>query len=128
MPPAPEHKPAQTQPQARAQVQAQAPVQGPQVSRLQVELYKKSVETKVRTSWIKPTGMLDESRLAVTVRADVAPDGRLYNPQIIRSSGAEVFDRSVLSAIHKAMDLPQPPQGCQECLKIVFVFRASDSF
>ncbi|MEO5370320.1 MAG: TonB C-terminal domain-containing protein [Magnetococcus sp. DMHC-1] len=72
--------------------------------------------------------MLNEAQLAVTVRAKVAPDGRLYGPVIVRSSGAEAFDRSVMTAIHKAPDLPVPPQGCQECLEIVFVFRASDVF
>ncbi|MBF0426439.1 MAG: TonB C-terminal domain-containing protein [Magnetococcales bacterium] len=123
--PAPPQKPAPAQ---QAPAQAQAPAQGPPVSRLQVEMYKQAIERQVRTSWNKPTGMLDEDRLAVTVRAKVAPDGRLFNPQIVRASGAEVFDRSVLSAIHKAQDLPQPPAGCQECLDIVFVFRASDNF
>ncbi len=71
-----------------------------------VEKYKALIRQKVSRNWARPPGT--EKGLQCLVRVRLVPGGEVLQVKIIRSSGSEVFDRSVENAVRKASPLPLP--------------------
>ena len=97
--------------------------QEPRASNLTVGLWQRKIQGKIYENWNKPSGLPNESNLAMVVVVEVRPDGSLANPRVGRSSGNAVFDRSVIHAIQKTPTVDQPPTGCPECRELEIVFR-----
>lgn len=72
------------------------------------EKYKVLIRQKVSRNWARPSGA--GQGLQCVVRVRLAAGGEVLNAAIVRSSGNEVFDRSVENAVHKASPLPLPEE------------------
>ncbi len=72
------------------------------------EKYKILIRQKVSRNWVRPTGT--EKGLQCTIRVRLAASGDVLKVGIVRSSGNEVFDRSVENAVYKASPLPLPEE------------------
>ena len=88
-----------------------------------VARWQQHVHNKIYDNWNKPSGLLDEQRLAVTVSVTVTPSGVLAAPHILQGSGNGAFDTSVIRAIQKTARVEQAPQGCRECQDLEIGFR-----
>ncbi|MBF0444304.1 MAG: TonB family protein, partial [Magnetococcales bacterium] len=102
------------------------PAPPPRASRLTIALWQRKLRMQVRNNWTKPGGLRNEYDLEVMVRVAVGPDGSLQNANIIRGSGNNIYDRSVLRAIFKTTAIEAPPRGCKECRSLDFVFRPTE--
>lgn len=89
--------------EARArEAEARARAQAAEVSR-----YRDLVYAEVYRAWIPPKSAPVGMNATVEVR--LIPSGEAVSVTITRSSGNEIFDRSVKAAIRKASPLPVPP-------------------
>ncbi len=81
------------------------------------------IKQKVSRNWVRPVGTGEELQCVVRVR--LAAGGEVLNAAIVRSSGNELFDRSVENAVHKASPLPLPEERelFDDFRDIEFVFR-----
>lgn len=71
-----------------------------------VNQYRAMIEAKVRQNWIVPASAQEGMSCVLQVR--LIPSGDVTHVQLVKSSGDEVFDRSVENAIRKASPLPVP--------------------
>lgn len=72
------------------------------------EKYKALIRQKVSRNWAQPPGT--ETGLQCTVKVRLVPGGEVLDVKVVRSSGNEVFDRSVENAVYKASPLPLPEE------------------
>ena len=64
------------------------------------------IRERVTRNWVKPAGAPDGLNCLVRVR--LTPGGEVLNVSIVKRSGNEQFDRSVVAAVYKATPLPVP--------------------
>ncbi len=64
------------------------------------------IERKVRRVWRIPVGTPEGRSCSVNIR--FMPDGEVVLVEVVRSSGNQVFDASVVKAVHKASPFPLP--------------------
>jgi colicin import membrane protein len=76
--------------------------------RTQLEQFTELVRQRVSRNWGRPPGTA--KGLKCTVRVRVAPGGEVLGAAVVRSSGNVAFDRSVESAVYKAVPLPVPQE------------------
>lgn len=69
--------------------------------------YKKLVEDEIRSNWL-PTPETRDKNLMTIISIKVNSDGSIQKIELIKSSGNQLFDRSVQRAITKS-SLPQDP-------------------
>jgi len=67
------------------------------------------IQERIQRSWLRPPG--SPAGLSCVVQVGLIPGGEVARVQIVRSSGDQVFDRSVESAVWKASPLPLPPDA-----------------
>lgn len=67
-----------------------------------------AIRQHIMEQWVVTPG-LDTRGLAVIIRIKTTADGQLSTlPQVVKSSGNDTFDRSLVTAIRKAVPLPIP--------------------
>jgi colicin import membrane protein len=82
------------------------------------------LETYLRDRWHFPTQLTARCDLEAVVEIVFDPQGRRVSERIIRKSGEETFDESVLRAVLKLKELPNPPD---ERLRIQVPFNLKDT-
>ena len=87
-----------------------------------VDKYKAMIRQRVSRSWNSPVGVAKGLKCVVHVR--LTPGGEVLSAAVVRSSGNEIFDRSVEYAVYKAAPLPLPedPTLFDNFREIEFVF------
>ncbi len=86
-----------------------------QVSRLsasdqrQLQRYFDRLRVAIERSWDQPSSA--RRGMAATVRFSLASDGRISGAQVIRSSGSDEFDRSIVRAFERLGSFEPPPDG-----------------
>lgn len=71
--------------------------------------YTSLIEQKVRRNWLRPASA--KEGMSCTVRVRLLPGGEVSDVRVVASSGDELFDRSVVTAVYKASPLPLPPDA-----------------
>ncbi len=71
--------------------------------------YISLIEQKVKRNWHKPASAT--AGMSCTVRVRLLPGGEVSDARVVISSGDELFDRSVESAVYRASPLPLPPDA-----------------
>ncbi len=71
--------------------------------------YISLIEQKVKRNWHKPASAT--AGMSCTVRVRLLPGGEVSDARVVVSSGDELFDRSVESAVYRASPLPLPPDA-----------------
>jgi len=66
------------------------------------------IKQKVNRNWNRPPGL--SSRIEAHVSVRLSRSGEVLSARIVRSSGNQVFDRSVENAVRKASPLPIPQE------------------
>jgi len=66
------------------------------------------IRDKIEENWIPIMTLASDSTYKALVTVRIGPDGSVLSTELSQSSGSEQFDRSVLTAIHKASPLPFP--------------------
>lgn len=84
-----------------------------------VRKYKELIRQKVGRYWRQPSTSTKD-KLKSTVRVRLIPGGDVILVEIAKSSGDPLFDRSVITAVHKAAPLPLPSEpGMFERFRII---------
>jgi colicin import membrane protein len=81
------------------------------------------IKQRIKRYWIKPSNV--EPGLKARFRVELLPGGDVAKVSVVKSSGNQVFDRSVESAIYKAAPLPQPtdPKASEKLRTLEFQFK-----
>ena len=82
----------------------------------EITLYANQIHNQTKAQW-RPEKHLTEKQLTSQVEIKINPFGRIIYKQILISSGNELFDNSVLSAIENSSPYPQPPPEIQKFIK-----------
>ncbi len=72
----------------------------------EIAKYEALIKQKVERSWARPSSA--QKGLECSVRVRLVQSGEVMSAQVVRSSGNDIFDRSVENAVHKASPLPLP--------------------
>ncbi len=88
-----------------------------------IELYSKIVEQKIKQNWRYPA--ISGLSLKATVDILVSKDGKISSYKIVKGSGKEDFDNSVIKSILETKVLPPPPQG--RGVKIIISFSSENN-
>ncbi|MBI5970650.1 MAG: cell envelope integrity protein TolA [Deltaproteobacteria bacterium] len=72
--------------------------------------YYSLIRDKVQSRWIYPEEF-KETRILVTVSIRIGKDGGLMDARLEGSSGNELFDESLISAVKKSAPFPPLPHG-----------------
>jgi len=78
---------------------------------LEFIMYTEQVKRRVKESWIVAE---QKPGLSATVRFGIQPDGEVFAVELVKPSGDNAFDQSVVRAVKKANPLPPPPQTYQQ--------------
>ena len=91
-----------------------------------VDKYKALIRQRVSRSWNRPVGVAKGLKCVVHVR--LTPGGEVLSAAVVRSSGNEIFDRSVEYAVYKAAPLPLPedPTLFDNFREIEFLFNPEE--
>lgn len=91
-----------------------------------VDKYKALIRQRVSRSWNSPVGVAKGLKCVVHVR--LTPGGEVLSAAVVRSSGNEIFDRSVEYAVYKAAPLPLPedPTLFDNFREIEFLFNPEE--
>lgn len=73
-----------------------------------VELYRGLLQSTFTRIWDKPEDLSDDNFVA-EVRVSVSPDGRISDPQWLKSSGNKRWDDSVREAVGAIRKMDRPP-------------------
>ncbi len=88
------------------------------------------IQDKVARKWIAPPGTLEQG-LKCRIQVRLGPTGSVLAVSVVKGSGNDAFDRSVVSAVWKADPLPMPDdpalRGLSEFRNHTFVFDPSKS-
>jgi len=109
--PAPSQPDQPPRPQQQAAVQPAAP---PSLDQVVTRSEQDAVKEKIRPCWYFDAGAIDASKWIVTIRAQMAPDGRVLSAQVMPSSqsgpaysrAAEAARRAVLNPQCQPLPLP----------------------
>jgi colicin import membrane protein len=100
-----------------------APVAG-EARGLEFVLYYENMLDSIKANWVwagRP------GRLSVIVRFGIGADGTITGMSLVKSSGNESFDRSVLNAVVRSNDLgAPPPRYRKDFSRVELVFRAAE--
>lgn len=90
------------------------------------EKYKVLIRQKVTRNWVRPANT--QEGLECKVRVRLVPNGEVLDVKVVRSSGNELFDRSVENAVYKASPLPLPEEKAlfEYFREIEFLFNPED--
>jgi colicin import membrane protein len=77
------------------------------VSSADAESYYALITKKIWSEWIPPD--YEATGLEVVISMKIDTDGKVYEQEIEKSSGNDIFDRAAAKAIIKATPLPPPP-------------------
>ena len=72
----------------------------------EIAKYEALIKQKVERSWARPPSA--QKGLECNVRVRLVQSGEVMSAQVVRSSGNDIFDRSVENAVYKASPLPLP--------------------
>lgn len=72
----------------------------------EIAKYEALIKQKVERSWARPPN--SQKNLECSVRVRLVQSGEVMSAQVVRSSGNDIFDRSVENAVYKASPLPLP--------------------
>lgn len=76
--------------------------------------YRLMVNQRIQSHW---EWNREVSGQRVKLILSIAADGKVSNVRILKSSGEEVFDESVLAAIEHSSPVPPPPQAILDQVK-----------
>ncbi|HEU0071535.1 MAG TPA: energy transducer TonB [Alphaproteobacteria bacterium] len=128
--PAPQQPTQQPRPQQQAAAQPAAP---PSLSDVVTRSEQDAVKEKIRPCWFFDAGAIDAGKLIVTIRAQMAPDGRVLSAQIMPTSisgmagyarAAEAARRAVLNP--QCQPLPLPPGKYNQWKELDLTFNPQD--
>lgn len=90
----------------------------------QVNAYFGLLKARVKAQYQVPSviGPDECARLVAQVMVRMAPDGQVTDVKIHKSSGAQLFDSAVVSAVKQASPLPPPPENMRAMVKTGFGF------
>lgn len=72
-----------------------------------IDKYMSLIESRVYQNWIKPPSA--DKGLICELQVRLIPSGEVINIELSKSSGDEVYDKSVIAAVRKASPFPLPP-------------------
>jgi len=72
-----------------------------------IDKYMGLIEARVYQNWIKPPSA--DKGLVCELQVRLIPSGEVISIELSKSSGDEVYDKSVMAAVRKASPLPLPP-------------------
>jgi periplasmic protein TonB len=84
-----------------------------------LDLFNQELLAKIDAAWIRPDDNLPEG-LSVTVEFKVAPNGKISNVKIVKSSGNPGLDQSVKAAFNRVGNAGKPPNKDGGTYKIGF--------
>ncbi len=70
--------------------------------------YEDSVVSRIRPNWSRPE-RADRKQYTALVNIKISPTGEITDSRVVRSSGDQVFDASVLRAVRATRTLEAPP-------------------
>ncbi|OUR65936.1 protein TolA [Methylophaga sp. 42_25_T18] len=90
-----------------------------------VNQYAILIKQRIKRYWIRPTGKSDD--LVTTVKVSLIPGGDVKSVIIVKSSGDQIFDRSVENAVFKAAPMPWPtdPEAAAQIKELQINFTAT---
>ena len=80
------------------------------------DAYATQVYEAIHRNWSAPSGLLDDAQLkglSADVRVQIAADGRLGAPSLVRSSGNDLFDDASLQAVRSTAQVPPVPPAAR---------------
>ena len=75
------------------------------LNKLKAEYYAQ-IRGKIERFWRRPSGL--PNNLKCLIRVEQLPSGEVTETRILKSSGNEIFDRSVVAAVKRASPMPRP--------------------
>lgn len=87
------------------------------LEKIDFDRYFSGIESKIRANWQLPS-WLSNANFRAQARVLIDPSGQISKREIISSSGNEVFDAEVLSAIDRASPFPEPPDRLKNVLAL----------
>jgi colicin import membrane protein len=69
-----------------------------------IAILKKHIEK----NWFRPPGIKDLDKLSIQIEVEINRDGTIEDLQLVKSSGQQFFDNSLLRAVRKSVPLPLP--------------------
>jgi TonB family protein len=79
------------------------------IARLENDSYLTTLDEHVKKYWDLPN-FLANARLSASVVVFVDERGHVLKKQLVRSSGNQIFDQTVLTSIERASPFPPPPR------------------
>ncbi len=104
--------------QAAAKTASSAPIKGNEVSpgsaltgmaRIENEKYLEELDEHVKKHWHVPN-FLANAQLSAAIRIYVDGNGIILKREMLRSSGNQIFDQTVMECLDNASPLPVPPR------------------
>ena len=87
-----------------------------------LQVYAAKVKDRIKRNWRYPA-MGQSQDLTATVEVRISDDGQVQKAILIKESGKEDFDTSVLRAVRETENLPKPPEASLKVLQINFNLR-----
>jgi len=88
--------------------------------------YYNHVHEKMHAAWQQPASLRNLPGLATVVAITVAPDGRVTAHRLVRGSGNDLMDSSVLQAVRSVGRLRPLPAGHRDPVEIDITFERID--
>jgi len=79
----------------------------------ELDLYKELCKESIKPNWKWPNLRLGE-HLQATLKITIDSKGNILRVNLVKSSGNDFFDSSVMRAVHLTKTLPLPPKGITE--------------
>ncbi len=89
------------------------------VSEDELMRWRNAVYQRINRAWEEP-GEVSGRDLSAEVQFDVASDGTVSNFRFVRSSGNEIFDRSISRALEQVRRVDPPPGGSRFSPRLTF--------
>lgn len=83
--------------------------------------YLDSIHSRVKSNWSWP-GRADRLTFTTRIRISIAPSGAISSWQVVRSSGNDGYDNSVIQALLQTHNLEPPPEPQYREVEIGFTF------
>ncbi|MBI5494994.1 MAG: TonB family protein [Deltaproteobacteria bacterium] len=99
-------------------------VEGTAPTATQVNAYLGLLASRVKARYQVPSVITPPecARLVAQVMVRMGPDGALLDTRIHKTSGNDLFDSAVISAVKQAAPLPRPPDNMMQMVKTGFGF------
>ncbi len=75
----------------------------------ELERYFARLRVAIERSWNRPSSAT--TGMSATVRFSLSSQGRITGAQVVRSSGSDAFDRSIVEAFERLASFDPPPDG-----------------